>query len=102
MVEGMRDLDCRDAIYRCLLDRGVRHLGRGWFRSVLSQCSRDEESAGAQKRRPGEPVADEAAHIRALTKFVSSRAGNPHYADLLATAQRPGANCEPTYSTDTE
>ena len=47
-------------------------------------------------------MADEAAHIRALTKFVSSRAGNPHYADLLATAQRPGANCEPTYSTDTE
>lgn len=40
------------------------------FRSLFGQYPRDEESAGAQKRRVGESVADEAAHVRALTKFV--------------------------------
>jgi hypothetical protein len=61
---------------------------------------RDEESGEAQKRRTGESVADEAAHLLALAKFISARAGDPHDADLLAAAQRSGAKCVPTYSTD--
>ena len=32
-------------------------------------------------------MADEAAHVRAVAKFVSAVAGDPHDADVLAAAQ---------------
>ena len=57
------------------------------LRSVPGECAGDEESAGAQKRRAGESMADEAAHLRAVAKFVSAVAGNSHDADVLAAAQ---------------
>ena len=62
-------------------------LEASWFRSVPGECAGDEESAGAQKRRAGESMADEAAHLWAVAKFVSAVAGDPHDADVLAAAQ---------------
>src|ERR1700730_4256839 len=54
------------AIYGRVLDCRLRSSGRGRFRSVFGECAGDEESAGAQERRAGESMADEAAHLRLL------------------------------------
>src|SRR5437660_9546069 len=75
------------AINGSLLDRGIRRFGRGWSRSVSGECAGDEESAGAQKRRAGESVADEAAHLWAVAQFVPAVAANSHDANVLAAAQ---------------
>ena len=87
MAEAMRDPDRRDAIHWRVLDCGVRHSRRSWFGSIPGECAGDEESAGAQERRAGESVADEAAHLRAVAKFVSAVAGDPQAANVLASAQ---------------
>ena len=87
LAEAMRDSDRSHAIDGRVLDRGLRHSRRSWFRSVPGECAGDEESAGAQKRRAGESMADEAAHLRAVAEFVSAVAGDPHDADVLAAAQ---------------
>src|SRR4029077_6461706 len=73
-----------------------------WFGSLPGECSGDEESAGAQKRRTRESVADEVAHLRTVAKFISAVAGDPQAADVLASAQRSRAECRPTHSTDAE
>ena len=62
-------------------------LEAGGFGSVPGECPGDEESARAQERRAGESMADEAAHLRAVAKFVPAVAGDPHDADVLAAAQ---------------
>jgi hypothetical protein len=86
-LKAMRDSDHSHAIDGRVLDRGLRHTRRSWFRSVPGECPGDEESAGAQKRRAGESMADEAAHLRAITKLVSTVAGGPNDANVLAAAQ---------------
>src|SRR5580692_4853925 len=91
MAEAMWDSHGVDAIYGCLLDRGLRHFGRGGSGSVSGECPRDEESAGAEDGRAGEPVVDEAAHVRLITEFVSPVAGDSHPAHVLAAASRSGA-----------
>ena len=60
---------------------------RSRFAGIPSECAGDQESARAQKRRTGKSVADEAAHLRAVAKFVSAVAGNPQAANVLASAQ---------------
>src|SRR6266550_9504384 len=72
LAEAMCDSDRGDAIDWRVLDRGVRHSGRGWFRNVSGECAGHEEPTGAQKRCAGESMADEAAHLWAITKFVSA------------------------------
>ena len=62
-------------------------LEAGWFGGVSGECAGDQKSTRAQKRRAGESMADEAAHLWAVAKFVSALAGNPHDADVLAPAQ---------------
>src|SRR5215469_3680026 len=91
MVEAMWDSYGRDAIYRSLLDCGLRDFGRSGSGSVSGECARDEESAGAEDGRAGEPVVDETAHLRLIAEFVSSIAGDSHLADVLATAPGSGA-----------
>src|ERR1700736_6355848 len=70
LVEAMRNSDRGHAINWRVLDRGIRHSRSGGFGSVLGECAGDEESAGAQKPRAGESMADEATHLWALAKFV--------------------------------
>ena len=65
LAEAMRDSYCRDAIDRSLLCRGIRHSGTSGFRGVPGECAGNQESAGAQKRRAGEPMVDEATVERA-------------------------------------
>src|SRR5215471_17870927 len=91
----MLDPDRCDAIHRSLLGRGIRHSGASRFRRVPGECPRHEESARAQKRRTGESVADETAHLWIVAKFVSTDAGDSHDADLLATTERSSAQCGP-------
>ena len=57
------------------------------FEVYLVKCTGDEESAGTQKRRAGESMADEAAHLWTVAQFVPAAAGDPYDANLLATAQ---------------
>ncbi len=87
LAEAMCDSDRRDAINWRLLDRGIRHSRTSWSGSVPGKCAGHEEPTRAQKRRAGESMADEAAHLWAVAKFVSAVAGDPHDADLLAAAQ---------------
>src|ERR1700751_3888717 len=70
VAEAMCDSDRRDAIHGRVLDRGIRHSRRSWSGSVPGECAGHEEPTGAQKRRAGEPVADEAASLPAVAKFV--------------------------------
>src|SRR5436309_4679488 len=70
MAEAMPDPERRDAIDWGVLDCGVRHTRRGWFASLPGECPRDEESAGAQERRAGEPVADEADLVRSAGRHI--------------------------------
>src|SRR5438445_12788310 len=71
VAAAVRDSDRRDAIDRSLLDRRIRHSGTSRFGRVPGECPGHEESAGAQNRRAGESVVDEAAHLWAIAKFVS-------------------------------
>ena len=87
LAEAVRDSDCRDAIHWRVLGRRIRHSRTSWFGSVLGECTGHEESARAKKRRAGESVADEAAHLWTVAKFVSTSTGNPHHANLLAAAE---------------
>src|SRR6202035_2779125 len=95
---GYAETWCRIACLRCIClwfpcnlreSIGLRST-RSWKRragSLSGECARDEESAGAEDGRAGEPVVDEPAHVRLITEFVSPVAGDPHDADLLAAAQ---------------
>jgi len=47
----------------------------------------DVQPSGAEKRCARESVADEAAHLWPVAKFVPAATGDPHDADVLATAQ---------------
>ena len=87
MAEAMRDSDRCDAVNGSVLDRGIRHSRSGGFGSVPGKCAGDEESAGTQKRRAGESMADEAAHLWAVAQFVPAAAGDPHDANVLAATQ---------------
>src|SRR6266850_4762932 len=98
MAEAMWDSYGRDAIYGSLLDCGLRDLGRGGSGSVSGECARDEESAGAEDGRAGEPVVDEAAHLRLIAEFVSPVAGHSHPADVLAAAPGSGAEYRSPHS----
>src|SRR5260370_22442151 len=98
----MQDSNCRNAIYRSLLGRRIRHSGTSGFGSVSGKCPGHEESARAQERRTGESVADEAAHLWTVAKFVPAITRDSRDADLLAAAQRSRAECEPAYSADAE
>jgi len=51
-----------------------------------------EESARAQSDYR-ESMADEVAHLRTVAEFVSAITGDSRDADLLAAAQRSGAEC---------
>src|SRR6266404_6094091 len=83
LAEAMRDSDRRDAIHWRVLDRRIRHSRGSWFRSVPGERARDEESARAQERRTGESVADEAAHLWTVAKFVPAITKDSRDADLL-------------------
>src|SRR5262249_12275836 len=87
LAEAMRDSDRSHAIDWGVLDRGIRHSGRGWFGGVLGECTGYKEPTRAQKRRAGESMADEAAHVWTVAEFVSAVAGDPHAAHVLAAAQ---------------
>jgi len=87
LAEAVWDSDHRDAIHQRVLGRGIRHFGTSGFGSLLGECPGHEESARAQKRRTREPVADEAAHVWTVAKFLSALAGDPHDADVLAAAE---------------
>src|SRR5260370_42607790 len=87
MAEAMRDSDRCDAVHGRVLDRGIRHSRSGGFGSVPGECAGDEESAGAQKRRAGEPMADETAHLWAVAQFGPAGAANSQDADVLAAEQ---------------
>lgn len=71
VADPVRHSHGRAAIYGSVLDRGLRHFGRSGSGNVSSERARDQESAGAEDRRAGEPVVDEAAHLRLIAKFVS-------------------------------
>src|SRR6266853_6092756 len=72
------------------------------FGSLPGERAGDEESAGSQKRCAGEPMADEAAHLRAVAKFVPAVATDPQDADVLAAAQGSDRERGPAHSTDAE
>src|SRR3989440_11553600 len=91
LAEAMQDSNCRNAIHRSLLGRRIRHSGTSGFGGVPGECPGHEESARAQERRTGESVADEAAHLWTVAKFVPAITGDSRDADLLAAAQRSGA-----------
>ena len=86
MAEATRDSDRCDAIHGRVMDRGIRHSGSSRFGSVLGECARDEESAGAQKRLAGESMADEAEYLWAVAQFAPAVAGNSQDANVLAAA----------------
>src|SRR5215469_17593731 len=91
LVEAMPDPDRGDAIHRSVLDSCIRHSGTGGSGSLFGECARYQESTGAEDRRVGKSVADEAAHLRFITQFVSALPASPHPADVLAAAARSGA-----------
>src|SRR6516162_8410192 len=102
VADTMRDSHGGDAIHGSLLDCGLRHFGRGGSGSVSGECAGDEESAGTEDGRTGEPVVDEAAHVRLIAKFVSPVAGDSHPANLLAAASGSGAQHRSSYSAHAE
>jgi hypothetical protein len=61
-------------------------LEEAGFEVYLVNARDDEEPAGTQNRRTRESMANEVAHLRAVAKFVPATAGNPHDADVLASA----------------
>src|SRR5215469_18939763 len=79
------------AIDRSVLDGLVRHSGTGGFGSLFGECAGYEEFTGAEDRRAGKSVADEAAYLRLIAQFVSAVTGSPHPADVLAATARLGA-----------
>src|SRR6516162_4813654 len=102
LAEAMWDPDGSDAINGSLLDRGIRHLGSSRVRGVPGECARDQESARAQKRRAGESMADEAAHLRAVAELVSAAARNSHAPNLLAATQRSDTRSRATHPSHAE
>src|SRR5215831_4815822 len=102
VADTMRYSHGRAAIYGSVLDCGLRHFGSSGSGSVSGECARDQESAGAEDRRAGEPVVDEAAHLRLIAKFVSPVAADSHAANVLAAAPRSGAQYRSSYTADAE
>src|SRR5215469_4317701 len=102
VADTMRDSHSRAAIYRSLLDCGLGHFGSGGSGSVSGECARDEEPSWAEDGRAGEPVVDEAAHLRLIAKFLSPVAADSQPADILAAAARSNAQCSSPYSADAE
>src|SRR5215469_3129147 len=102
VANTVRHLHGRAAIYGRLLDCGLRHFGSSGSGSLSGECARDQESAGAEDRRAGEPVVDEAAHLRLIAKFVSPVPGYSHAANILAAAPRSGAQYRSSYTAHAE
>src|SRR5260370_9161655 len=87
VAKAVCDSDHSPAIDWSVLDRGLRHSRRSWFRSVSGECPGDEELTRAQKRCAGEPMADEAAHLWPIAELVYPLSAHPYDAGLLAAAQ---------------
>src|SRR6516225_9563236 len=102
LAEAMQNSNCRDAIHRSLLGRGIRHSATSGFGGVPGECPGHEESARAEERRTGESMADEAAHLWTVAKFVPAITRDSCDADLLEAAQRSRAECGSAYSADAE
>src|SRR5207245_7930349 len=102
LAAAMRDWDRGDAIHWRVLGRRIRHFGASGFGGVPGEGRGHEELARLQKRCAGESVADEAAHLWIVAKFLSAVAGDSRDADLLAAAERSRAECGPAYSADAE
>ena len=83
MAEETQNPHFSHAIHGRLLDRRLRPSGRGWLRSASGECPGDEESAGTEQRRAGEPMADEAAPLWVSAKLVSAIAGDSNDEDVL-------------------
>src|SRR6201982_3324778 len=88
LAEAVWDSDHSPAVDWSVLDCGLRHSRRSWFRSVFGECQGDEELTRAQKRCAGESMADETAHLWSVAELVSALSGNPHDADLLAKKKK--------------
>src|SRR5882724_3424008 len=102
MVKGMQDPHSSHAIHRRVLDSGLRPSGRGRFRGVLGERTRDQESARSEKRRAGEPMVDEAAHVWIAAELVSPLARDSNHENVLEAAQRSGAVGGAPYPADSE
>jgi hypothetical protein len=102
VADTVRHSHGRAAIYRSVLDCGLRHFGRSGAGSISGKRTRDQESAGAEDRRAREPVVDEASHLRLIAKFISPVAGYAHSANVLAAAPRSGAQYRSSYTADAE
>src|SRR6516225_10129873 len=98
----MRDSHRGHAIDRSVLDSGIRHSGTGGSRSLFGECAGYEEFTGAEDRRAGKSVADEAAYLRLTAQFISAVTGSPHPADVLAATARSGAGGWGACATDAE
>src|SRR6516162_6297377 len=96
----MRHSHGRAAVYGSVLDCGLRYFGSGGSGSVSGKRARYQESAGPENGCAGEPVVDEAAHLRLIAKLVSSVAGDSHPANLLAPAPGSGAQHWSSHSAD--
>jgi phosphoserine phosphatase len=77
-------------------------LERAGLEVYLVNARGDQESAGTQERCTGIAVVDEAAHLRAIAKFVSSAGADLCGADDLAPAGPTGEGSRPGGSADAE
>src|ERR1700758_3991788 len=102
VADTIRHSHRRAAIYRSVLDCGLRHFGRSGSGSVSGKRTRDQESAGAEERCAGEPVVDEAAQLWLIAKFVSPVAVYSHSANVLAAAPRSRAQYRSSCTADAE
>jgi hypothetical protein len=66
---------------------GITYDSQGRATGLSGKCPGDEELAGAQERRAGESMADEAAHLWALAELVSAAPRDPNDEDILAAAE---------------
>lgn len=76
--------DGGNAVYRSVLDSGLRRTGTIRFRSVAGECARDTESARAKERRAGKSMVAEIAHVWTIEEVVSADSGNTSHSKLLA------------------
>src|ERR1700694_1874937 len=92
--QPVRCFGCTTAELKKMVE-GLRERGDG---SGAGECTRDEESAGAEDGCAGRPVVDEAAHLRLIAEFISPVAGDSYPADVLAAAPRSGAEYRSPHS----
>src|SRR5437660_11128631 len=74
LAKAMRDSDSGHAVYRCLLDSGVRPVARRGNGSVAGERTRDEEAAGHDDGRAGAPMAAAATHEWAAADVLFTHA----------------------------